>query len=250
MVSYACVIGRIIAMKVIKETKATNTTLIIHGSNNQICVSSRDVAKEFGRSHKNVLRSIDALLADGTITRLTDEPCFYTKLGRKHRYYELNKREFLICMPFIGGKKAHEGQKKLVDMFLALEKKLEKQLKEKAKLSCQVARLSGKTSRDILCAKIDVFKLYAKDQGSKSYEKYFCLFTSLCNNSVFTTDQKVTQPRELMTAIQLAQLSMVELIVEDTLSTGIELGLPYKAIYQMVKVAVEGLVIRQPILVC
>jgi phage regulator Rha-like protein len=48
----------------------TSLSLIIHGGNNQICVDSRDIAKQFGRDHKNVLQTLDDLLADGTISLL------------------------------------------------------------------------------------------------------------------------------------------------------------------------------------
>jgi phage regulator Rha-like protein len=51
-----------------KYTELPNkTALVIHGKNNQIIVDSRDLAKEFGRDHKNVLQTLDDLLADGTI---------------------------------------------------------------------------------------------------------------------------------------------------------------------------------------
>lgn len=46
------------------------TSLIIHGCNNQICVDSRDIAKEFGRRHDNVLQTIKNLLEDGTVSLL------------------------------------------------------------------------------------------------------------------------------------------------------------------------------------
>ena len=105
-----------------KMTATTsNTTLIINGSNNQICISSLELAKEFGRPHKNVLPILDELLADGTITWLESKPRNYIKLGRTYRYFELNQAGFLKAMPFIGGKRSREGQKRLVDAFLRLQ---------------------------------------------------------------------------------------------------------------------------------
>lgn len=91
-----------------QDTK-TSLNLIIHGNYNQICVDSRDIAKEFGRQHKNVLQTLDDLLADGTISRLECKPREYQKRGRDYRCFELNKAGFLKSMPFIGGRKSREG---------------------------------------------------------------------------------------------------------------------------------------------
>jgi phage regulator Rha-like protein len=93
-----------------KSILSTKINLVIHGGNNQICISSLDIAKEFGRPHKNVLPILDGLLADGTISRLESKPRNYIKLGREYRYFELNKAGFLKAMPFIGGQKSRQGQ--------------------------------------------------------------------------------------------------------------------------------------------
>jgi phage regulator Rha-like protein len=89
----------------------TSLSLIIHGANNQICVDSRDIANQFGRDHKNVLQTLDDLLADGTISRLESKPSNYVKRGKEYRRYELNKAGFLKAMPFIGGRRSREGQR-------------------------------------------------------------------------------------------------------------------------------------------
>jgi hypothetical protein len=75
-------------------------------------------------------------------------------------------------MPFIGGKKSKEGQKRLIDEFLHLRRQLDRQLKEREKLSYQIARLSGKDSRGILTDVIQQFIIYAKEQGSSNAERY------------------------------------------------------------------------------
>ncbi|MGJ0431127.1 Rha family transcriptional regulator [Methylobacter sp.] len=72
------------------QTAKTSLSLIIHGSNNQLIVDSRNIAKEFGREHKNVLQTIDELLADGTISWLESKPSKYIKRGKEYRCYKLN----------------------------------------------------------------------------------------------------------------------------------------------------------------
>jgi len=225
----------------LKPVPSNQIKLVIHGGNNQICIDSRDLAKEFGRAHKNVLQTLDDLLADNTISWLESKPRNYIKLGREYRCFELNKAGFLKAMPFIGGRKSREGQKRLVDEFLKLELKLERQSKEREKLSCQVARLSGKDSRAILTAEIQKFISYAKDNGSGNADRYYCLITNLAHSTLVIIEPKATEVRELLTAIQLSHLATIELTAAEVLSSGIASGVHYKQIYQTIKSELSGL---------
>jgi phage regulator Rha-like protein len=220
----------------------TSLSLIIHGGNNQICVDSRDIAKEFGRQHKNVLQTLDDLLKDGTISQLESKPRIYQKLGREYRRYELNKAGFLKAMPFIGGRKSREGQRRFVDAFLKMEAALDRQSKERASLAYQVARLSGKDSRGILTDVIKEFVVYAKELGSSNADRYFSSITKLVQKPIDIPAPQVTEARELMTAIQLSNLSTIELTAAQALSEGMEAKLPYKDIYQAMKNALDGFV--------
>ena len=224
----------------INSKSIISSSLVIHGGNNQICISSLDLAKEFGRPHKNVLPILDGLLADGTITWLESKPRNYIKLGREYRYYELNKSGFLKAMPFIGGRMAREGQKRLVDAFMNLEKKLDRQSKERGKLSCQVARLTGKDSRAILCDEIQKFVVYAKSSGSRNADKYFTTITNLAHNTLVIIEPNATQVRELLTAIQLSNLGTIELTAAEVLTESMDLGVHYKEIYQRIKRKLAG----------
>ena len=227
-----------------KNIQPLNASLnmIIHGGNNQICVDSRDIAKQFGRDHKNVLQTLDDLLADGTISRLESKPSNYVKRGKEYRHYELNKAGFLKAMPFIGGRKAREGQRRLVDEFLKLEAMLERQAKERETLAYQVARQSGKDSRGILTDAIQIFVGYAKAQGSRNADRYFCCITNAVQKSTLVTKPHATEVRELSTAIQLANLSVIELSAAQILIEGMAIKLPYKDIYKIMKTALAGFV--------
>ena len=227
------------------KTSETSLNLIIHGGKNQICVDSRDIAKEFGRQHKNVLQTMDGLLAEGIISRLESKPCSYAKLGRKHRCFELNKAGFLKAMPFIGGRKSREGQRRFVDEFLRIEAALDRQSKERASLAYQVARLSGKDSRGILTDKVQEFVAYAQAQGSNNAERYFSNITRAVQKSILVIEPNATEVRELLTAIQLASLSLIELTATQVLTEGIALKLPYKEIYQTIKNTLDGFVVER-----
>lgn len=214
--------------------------MVIHGGTHQITIDSRMIASEFDRVHKSVLRTLDDLIADGTISRHEFVPRNYQQRGKQYRCYELNEAGFLKAMPFIGGRKAREGQKRLVDEFLHLRQQLDRQARERETLAFQVARLSGKDSRGILTDAIQQFVAYAHQQGSQHAERYFANITNTVYKALFLIEPQATQVRELLTAIQLKTLELYELTAAQLLTEGMTNQQPYKAIYQAVKVALEG----------
>ncbi len=216
--------------------------LVIHGNSNQICVDSRDIAKAFGRQHKNVLQTLDDLLADGTVSQLEAKPRKYQKRGRDYRCFELNKAGFLKSMPFIGGRKSREGQSRLVDAFLKMEALLERQSKERETLAFQVARLSGKDARAILSDTIQQFIEYAKGQGSKNADRYYTNISNAVYSALLVIEPQADAVRELLTAIQLSTLATAELVASQALREGMDNQQPYKEIFQSTKASLNAFV--------
>jgi len=219
--------------------------LIIHGANNHIIVESRTIAKEFEREHKNVLQTLDALLFDGTISRLECKPSNYQKRGKQYRCFDLNEAGFLKAMPFIGGKKSREGQKRLVDEFLVLKKRLDRQAKERETVAYHAARISSKETRSILTEAIKAFIEYAKGQGSQNADRYFGNITNAVHAALVIIEPQATEIRELLNAIQLSTLSTLELTAAQMLATGMEANQPYREIFQVVKAALNGVLIQR-----
>jgi phage regulator Rha-like protein len=85
-------------------------------NNGVASTNSLFIAELFDRPHKNVLQSLDKLVA-GLGFKLSS---FIDESGKTNRMYELTERQALIAMPFIGGLKSVDGQVALVDAFLAL----------------------------------------------------------------------------------------------------------------------------------
>jgi len=230
-------------------TGKTSLSLIIHGGDQQIFVDSRKIALEFDREHKSVLRTLDDLIADGTLSRHEFVPRNYKKRGKEYRCIELNEAGFLKTMPFIGGRRSREGQKRLVDEFLRIRKLLERQSKERETLAYQVARLSGKDSRGILTDTIQQFVDYASTQGSQNADKYFTIITNATHKAVIQIEPHATQVRELMTAVQLKTLELAELMAAQALTEGMDKQQPYKDIYQAAKMALQSFATdRKPLL--
>ncbi|WP_374090463.1 Rha family transcriptional regulator [Methylomicrobium lacus] len=231
------------------DAAQTSLILIIHGGENQIFVDSRKIALEFDREHKSVLRTLDDLIADGTLSRHEFVPRNYKKRGKEYRCIELNEAGFLKAMPFIGGRRSREGQKRFVDEFLRIRKLLERHAKERETQAYQVARISGKDSRGILTDAVKRFVDYARSQGSQSADKYFAIITNAAHKAVVSIEPNATQVRELMTAIQLKTLELAELTAAQVLTEGMDKQQPYKDIYQGVKAALLSFTgVRKPIL--
>jgi len=218
-----------------KKTSKNLPHLVIHGTNRNITVDSLNIAYVFERPHKNVLQTIDALIEEGTISRLEFKPSNYIKRGKKYRCIQLNEAGFLKAMPFIGGKKSKEGQKRLIDEFLSLRNRLDRQSRERESIAFQTMRLSGKDARKLLADEIQKFVDYAKSSGSKHAERYYSNITRAIYNSFLIIEPRAEKVRELLTAIQLSTLQTAELIAADVLVQGMENGLNYKDIYQHIK---------------
>lgn len=93
--------------------------IVVRRADGTLVVDSLTIAKEFHRRHDNVLRTLDGLLADGTIDRLNAEEISYLdEMNRPQRAYQLNERAALIATPFVGGPRSRIGQKCIVDAFL------------------------------------------------------------------------------------------------------------------------------------
>jgi phage regulator Rha-like protein len=211
------------------------TRLVIHGANGHITVDSRNIADVFERPHKNVLQTIDTLIEEGTISRLEFKPSKYVKRGKEYRCVEMNEAGFLKAMPFIGGKKSKEGQKRLVEEFLSLRKRLDKQSKERESHAFKMVRSSGKDARKLLADEIKKFVDYAKLSGSCNAERYYSIITRTIYNGFLIVEPRADKLRELLTTIQLSMLQTAELIATDILVQGMENNLHYKDIYRQIK---------------
>lgn len=224
--------------KSIKKQSA-QFSLIIHGSNNQIAIDSRVIAKQFGRRHDNVLQTVRRLIKNETISALDCKERNYSARGKKQPCFELNERGFLIAMPFIGGNNSEQGQVVLVDAFLNFKWQLEKQSKLRETEGYQLARISGKDTRALLVEVIQQFIEYATQQGSQNAGNYYQIITKAVQDALFDVQQGVTDVRQLLNPVQLQMLALAETIAVQVIGDGMTAQLPYKAIYQAVKTALE-----------
>ena len=70
---------------------------------------------------------------------------------------------------------------------------------------------------------------YAKNNGSKSSERYYMIITKATNEILGIEAGQ----RDNLTASQLDHLAMVERVIANTLNDGVEKGMNYKDIYKL-----------------
>lgn len=105
-------------MQSVTQTAYQEIAGVIEIRRSKPMVSSLKIAELFERPHKNVLASIRKELAD-EIDRLEIKPMSYAdEYGREQPMFWLNEEQALFIMPFIGGKQARKGQRKLVKAYL------------------------------------------------------------------------------------------------------------------------------------
>lgn len=97
---------------------------LVEIKHNKPMVSSLVIAELFGRRHDKVLESIRKVVIEQLGLPIMGETSIDSQ-GKERPVYFLEERAALIVMPFLGGKKAIEGQVKLVDAYLAYHRAAE-----------------------------------------------------------------------------------------------------------------------------
>lgn len=214
-------------------------TDLIQIDSGDLWTTSNIVADEFGREHRNVMRSIRRLIRNGTIDTLSTERISYLdSMNRSREALRLNERAFLIAMPFIGGEKAEQGQKRLVDEFLKMRRELQRLAVQRQDAYWQQKRVEGKAQRLALTNVIQEFVSYAKRQGSQNAEKYFMSITKMEYAALELVKMASDKSfRDTLDAVQHSQLTVVEMACQEALRQGMEEGLQYKDCYQKAKAA-------------
>ena len=111
---------QVLLMTAHSVTQSTHQEIagVIEIRHNKPMVSSLKIAELFERRHDSVLRAIRKELADEISLRKVAESETKNSRGKPIPIFWLDERQALIVMPFLGGQKSREGQRKLVDAYL------------------------------------------------------------------------------------------------------------------------------------
>lgn len=99
-----------------------NNLVIVN--NNQVVVSSLDIAEHFSKEHKNVLRDIsDILAAQNRATKFYHETTYQNR-GKDYKAYLMNRDGFSLLAMGFTGKKALQWKLKYIEAFNEMEETL------------------------------------------------------------------------------------------------------------------------------
>ena len=106
------------------DQKPTTSGLALTVQDGKVTASSRDIAKKFGKQHKNVIQSIELLDCSAEFKQLNFQPLKFIYRGQEFPYYEMTRDGFsFLCMGFTG-KKAAIWKEKYIAAFNAMEAEL------------------------------------------------------------------------------------------------------------------------------
>lgn len=108
-------------------------TLVTKNNKGELVITSLMIAKEYGKSHKNVIRTIEKYLVDieGELGRLTFEPSNYlNSQGKLMPMFELSEQMALAITGRFQGKAAAIHQLRIANQFIQMRDFIREKVKQ------------------------------------------------------------------------------------------------------------------------
>lgn len=151
----------------------------IQAEGGYLFVATNVIADLFDRPHRNLMRDIERLAETGAVNALRLERITYAdSRGRSQAAYRLCERDALVLMPYLGGKKAAEGQARLVDEFLRMRYEIRRRDNRKADQGLQLANRDKSAVATLMT---DCLVDARAALGKETKPHHFCNEHSLCN---------------------------------------------------------------------
>lgn len=197
--------------------------------------TSEVIAEAAGMNRRTVNRLIQTHKADleefGKV-RFQIAPLPGSKTGQSVTVYHLNEQQATLLMTYARNTETVRAFKKeLVRQFYAMRDFI----RERQSPIWQDTRALGKEIRRMETDAIKALVAYAEAQGSQHAARYYQSISSLANRTAGVVE------RDRAHAVELSVLLMVEKIIAQEISTGIEAGRPYKDIYAGLKAKLSAL---------
>lgn len=105
--------------------------IILSTQNGEPVASSREVAKRFGKEHRNVMQSIKNISAENSaVTQMFYQTTYTAGTGKKYPMYLMNRDGFALLAMGFTGKEAVTWKLKYIEAFNQMEKQLAAQHKD------------------------------------------------------------------------------------------------------------------------
>ena len=203
-----------------------NDISIIYSAN-ELRTDSRDLASLLDHRHRTIFESITKYsteLSELGLLPFETERLKTDRLGeREHKFVMLNEDQCYFVLTLMRNN-AHVVKSKL---------KLVKAFRDaRSQLAMRdIARIDGKQVRSLETKAISDLVEYAKAKGSKSAEKYYMQITKMTNAMLGISAGE----RDTLDARSLGDIAVMEKIVANAVSDGINAELEYKDVFQLAK---------------
>lgn len=224
--------------------------LSLNLTNGKVYCDSRELAKQFGKAHKNVIRNIEVEIErfrgskvshQNLVNEYFKEDFYIDSRGKKYPRYLLTFKGFQQIALQFSGKEAFDNRVRFIEFFEKLLKnieldKLQAITNSKDELWLQF-RAEGKVFRNRLTKVIhDTVEVYRNNIEKKMNDgKYYFHYTAMIYNKLGIELPKGTNPRDVLDKRMLVRLEDLEDRVADLIEQYTEDGLYYKEIFKKIK---------------
>ena len=188
----------------------------------KLITTSLKVAEVFEKEHKNVLQSIENLVADNSAAkffRLTT----YKNRGKEYPMYEMDRDGFSLLVMGFTGEKALQWKIKYIEAFNKMESELKRLYTERQQW--QIERDKGVVIRHILT---DTIKMKITESPNKRFA--YPNYTNLIYRNLFGKTAKELESdygvkakenlRDFFTGDDLAKVQSMEMLVSSLINCG------------------------------
>lgn len=189
-----------------------------------LVVSSRDVAEDFGKEHKDILESIRNLTAENSaVKNMFIESEYKNERGRSYPEYLLTRDGFSLLVMGFTGQKALDWKLKYIQAFNMMEKELKRLYEERKQW--EIERAKGVLIRHVLT---DTIKMKVADSPNKKF--MYPNYTKLIYKSIFGKSFNELKEqygikgkeslRDYLTGEELKEVEQLEMLVSSLIGLG------------------------------
>ena len=161
--------------------------VIVYKRDGQPAVSSRDVAEQFGKEHRNVIQSIKNLIAENSaLTFMFIEDTYTAGTGKKYPMYYMNRDGFALLAMGFTGKGALAWKLKYIQAFNMMEEKLKAQ-----EIKAAMPPMEARTMEAQALLNPDTMIQFCQQLKAEQDKNKALTIT----NSQLTVDKQIMQPK-------------------------------------------------------
>ena len=206
--------------------------LMIFEKNNQVVVSTRDIAERFHKRHNDVVLAVDKkienLTTEKSVVKKLFIPSYFEHKGNFYKEYLLTRDGFSFIVMGFTGVEADRWKLKYIDTFNRMEAIIRERQSTEWLLTRKQGKLVRRNETDVLAELAE----YATQQGSKNMcKQVYQVYTKLVNGLVgIKAGGRETAPFKTLSVIMF-----LEDMILNTVRQEMENGTYYKEIYRKCK---------------